>query len=114
MSSTTFAVPILPGKTEAWKAALAEMSGPRRAEYEAARRSVGFTREVVTLQETPQGDFVVVFIEGDDAENALGRVVSATDEFHQWFQQTVLVDTHGLDLSEPPPPSNTLYMDFKA
>lgn len=109
MSCTTFAVPIVPGKTEAWKAALAEMSGPRRADYDAARRALVITREVVSLQETPQGDFVCVFIEGADAENALAKVISATDDFHEWVRQTILADTHGVDLDAPPPPGNTVF-----
>lgn len=51
-----------------------------------------------------------MFIEADDAENALARVMAATDDFNKWFQQTVLVDTHGIDLNAPPPPSNTVHV----
>ena len=47
MPSTVFAVPIQPGKTEAWKSATAEMKGPRRNEYLEARRKLGITKEVV-------------------------------------------------------------------
>ena len=56
MSSTVFAVPILPGKTEAWKTAVAEMTGTRRNEYTEARGNIGITKEVVCLQQTPHGD----------------------------------------------------------
>jgi hypothetical protein len=103
MSVTTFAAPILPGKTDAWKATIAEINGPRRAEYEAARRALGITREVASLQQTPHGDFAVVFIEGDDAENALQRMVDDEGEFHTWFRQAVLIDVHGMDLNNLPP-----------
>ena len=37
MPATTFAVPILPGKTEAWKQAASEMTGARKSEYEESR-----------------------------------------------------------------------------
>ena len=66
MAAITFAVPILPGKTEAWKQAAAEMAGPRRAEHEESRLRMGVTREVVSLQQTPDEDYVVVCLEGDD------------------------------------------------
>ena len=62
MAVTTFAAPLLPGKTDAWKSAMAEINGARKEEYLQSRRSLGFTREVASLQQTPHGDFVVVFI----------------------------------------------------
>ena len=53
MTAITFAVPILPGKTEAWKQAVSEIHGPRKNEYEESRRRMGVTREVVSLQPSP-------------------------------------------------------------
>ena len=44
MTAITFAVPILPGKTEAWKQAVSEIRGPRKNEYEESRRRMGLTR----------------------------------------------------------------------
>jgi hypothetical protein len=102
MSVTTFAAPILPGQTDAWKAAIAEINGPRLAEYQAARRAIGITREVAPLQDTPDGDFAAVFIEGDDAANALQRMVDDGSDFHAWFRQAILVDCHGMDLNNLP------------
>jgi hypothetical protein len=58
--------PILPGKLEAWKKFGEEINGPRRAEHDASRRRLGVTREVASLMQTPQGDFVCVFHEADD------------------------------------------------
>ncbi len=46
MASTVFAAPILPGKTDAWKAAIAEITGGPREEYLQARRTLGITKEV--------------------------------------------------------------------
>jgi hypothetical protein len=50
MPSTVFAAPILAGKTDAWKAAISEISGARREEYLQARRTLGITKEVACLQ----------------------------------------------------------------
>lgn len=79
MPSTVFAVPILHGKTEAWKSAVAEMTGPRKNEYIEARRALGISKEVVCLQQTPHGDFVCVYLEAANVSNILQDMVQATD-----------------------------------
>ncbi len=53
-------------KTEQWKHFCQEMVGPRRSEYEASRKRLGETREAAYLQQTPQGDMVVIYIEAQD------------------------------------------------
>ena len=111
MPSTVFAVPILSGKTEAWKQALAEINGPRKNEYLQARRDLGITKEVVCLQQSPQGDMVVVYIEARDTSRVLQDMMQATDSFHQWFGQAILQDTHGIDPTQAPPSSNELFLD---
>ena len=81
MAVTTFAAPLLPGKTEAWKAAVAEMTGPRREEFEESCRRMGITRDIVSLQQTPDGDFVVVCLEGDDPNGVVGRYLASDHPF---------------------------------
>jgi len=112
MPSTVFAVPILPGKTEAWKSAVAEMTGPRKNEYIEARRALGISKEVVCLQQTPHGDFVCVYLEAANVSNILQDMVQATDAFHQWFVEAVLKDAHGMDPSQPLPPANEVFADL--
>ena len=111
MPSTVFGVPILSGKTEAWKRALAEINGSRKNEYLQARRNLGITKEVVCLQQSPQGDMVVVYIEARDTSRVLQDMMQATDPFHQWFCQAILQDAHGIDPSQPPPPANEVFLD---
>ena len=112
MASTVFAAPILPGKTDAWKAATAEIQGPRREEYLQARRNLGITKEVACLQQTPQGDIVVVYIEARDTSHILQDMVAATDPFSTWFKQAVLADVHGIGASGPLPPANEVMLDL--
>ena len=111
MPSTTFAAPILPGKTDAWRSALAEVVGPRRNEYIEARRSIGITKEVACLQQTPQGDFVCVYIEARDVSKIVQDMLDATDSFHTWFKEAVLKDCHGIDGSHVPP-TNAVALDI--
>ena len=112
MPSTVFAVPILPGKTDAWKSAVAEMTGPRRNEYIEARRNLGITKEVVCLQQTPHGDFVCVYLEAANVSHILQDMMEATDPFHRWFVESVLKEVHGLDPSQPAPPANEVAADL--
>ena len=97
MSLVTMAIPIVSGKTEAWRRFVDELNGPRRAEFEASRRRMG-VRERTFLQQTPMGDLVIVTLEGDDAEHAFQRFVSADDEFTRWFVAQAK-DLHGVDLT---------------
>lgn len=114
MAVITFAAPLLPGKTEAWKQAATEMASSRSAEFDECRRRMGVTREVVSLQETPAGDFVCVFIEGDDPDGLISAYLHSDHPFDRWFAETVLVGAHGMDPSGEGPPPNQLFVDWSA
>jgi hypothetical protein len=111
MPVTTFAVPVLPGRTDAWKAALTEIKGSRKAEYEESRRRMGVRREVVSLQSTPQGDFVVVFIEASDPSTVIGKYLASDAPFDRWFAEVVLKGVHGVTAA---PPGNETVLDWSA
>lgn len=105
--------PVLPGKEDAARAWLNEVSGPRAAEFDAMQRESEITRETVTLQETPVGSFLLVWFEGN-VEKAFGVVATGQDEFTAWHRAQ-LSDVTGLDLSAPeegPPPE--LLVDWRA
>ena len=111
MPVTTFAAPILAGKTDAWKKAVEEMRGARKGDYEESRRRLGVTREVVSLQSTPQGDFVVVFLEAADPSSVIGKYLSSDQPFDRWFAETILKGVHGLAAA---PPATETFVDWKA
>ncbi len=91
------AFPILPGKTDEWRAWMAELNGPRRAEFQASRRNAGI-HERTFLQSTPMGDLVIVTVEGDDPGRAFGTLMSAKDDFSTWFIGRA-TEVHGFDPS---------------
>jgi len=64
------------------------------------------TKEDVFLQSTPMGDMVVVSMECDDPAKVMERLLTSTDPFDVWFREKVLVESHGVDPSGPPPPVN--------
>jgi hypothetical protein len=113
MQSIAFAAPLLPGKTEADREALASVaSGERRADHEASRRRAGIKRESVWLQSTPAGDIAVVFLEADDLQAAFGALASSAEPFDQWFREHIH-DVHGIDLTAGFPPPEQM-LDFRA
>ena len=112
MPVTTFAVPILPGKTESWKEAAASLTSDRKADFDDFNRRFKISRHVASLQQTPQGDFAVVYIEGDDPDNVLGEMQQSEHPFERWFVATFFEDIHGITSSQGPPPANTVFIDY--
>jgi hypothetical protein len=108
-----FVAPIQPGKTEEFRQFVAELSGSRKKEYEASRKSAGFLRETIFLQKTPRGEMVVVVQEADNAEEALESLRSMKDPFNVWFFQRVK-DLHGVDMVGSDVPMNELLLDYRA
>ena len=106
MASYAFVMPIVAGKTQTWKGYVAEMVGPRSAAYKESRRKAGLEKEEVWLQSTPMGDFAVVHFECADPAKIFATLLSSQDPFDQWFREKVLIESHGLDPSGPPPPIN--------
>ena len=105
MQTIAFAAPMLPGKTETDREAMASCAnGERKAEHEASRRRAGITRESVWIQSTPNGDLAVVVLESPDIQTAMGTLASSEEPFDRWFRD-VISDVHGIDMGagfEPP------------
>ena len=101
MALQALAYPIPPGRTDDWRRFMAELNGPRRGEYDASQQRVGL-HSWVFLQQTPQGDLVLVISEGAEPARALHQMWTGDDAFTNWFVEQVK-DIHGIDLREPPP-----------
>ncbi len=114
MASLASAFPILPGKTEQWKHFSQEMVGPRHSAYETSRKRLGITREVAYLQQTPQGDLAVVYIEAQNISRAFEGLGSSQEPFDVWFREQAK-QIHGVDFSEPlPGPLPEAIVDWRA
>jgi hypothetical protein len=113
MDTIGFAIPLLPGKTEAERAAMKSCwRGERTPAYEDARRRAGITREATWIQSTPGGDFSIAYIEADDLATALKMLGTSEEPFDRWFREHVR-EMHGIALEDGfPPPEQVL--DYRA
>src|SRR5687768_12573436 len=102
MDQALFALPILPGKTEAGRAFLQELGGPRKQELAACGQRAGVAKEVWAFQQTPRGDLFVAYIAGENVAQAFEQFAASQGEFDRWFKQQ-LQDTTGAELNTPPP-----------
>lgn len=99
MVENAFFVPLLPGKKEAAKALAQTMMTERRGEFDRAQTTV--TKECWFLQETPMGDFLIVYYHSPDPDKVHSALAVSQEPFDVWFRSQVL-DLTGLDISNPP------------
>ncbi len=114
MAFLAIAIPILPGKKANWQ----EMANrfktvPMKAALDASRKAAA-VHERTFLQETPQGDLVIVTLEtldGGDPMAAFGKMMGdpTMGEFSAWA-----ADVHGIDPKSPPPAVPRLVYDSEA
>jgi hypothetical protein len=94
-----FALPLLPGATDAEREEmLACWRGDRAAAHRASRARHGVTREATWIQPTPAGDAAIVLLESDDLAAALYGIATSDDPFDAWFRDHVQ-RVHGVDLA---------------
>jgi hypothetical protein len=100
MPAVAFVLPLLPGKTDADRSAMTSCwQGDRKHAFRASRERHGITREAVWIQEIPEGDVVIVYLEADDLEAALQGVGRSGEPFDAWFREHVR-EVHGIRLEE--------------
>jgi hypothetical protein len=101
MALLAISFPVLDSNMDQFEKFLGELSGPRRAEFSASRARVG-VHERTFLQRTPNGNMVIVTLEGDDPARALASFGTEDDTFSRWFRERVLA-VNGVNLAAPPP-----------
>lgn len=105
-----FVAPLLPGKTEEGRAFAKEAFNNRRDEHTAARRKIGITHESVFVNQTPMGDLVVVYLEGDDPVESNRKFAASQDAYDVWFKdECKKIFPPEIDFNEPVPPIQSLW-----
>ena len=92
--------PLTPGETERAKAFVADAY--HRDEFAASRRRLHVNGELLTLQSTPMGDLVAIYIEGDDPAKGNAGFAASQDPFDLWFkEQLTKIFPPAVDFSKP-------------
>jgi hypothetical protein len=105
-----FAAPLLPGRTAAGRAFVREAFETRRDEFAASRQALKVTVESVTLQPTPMGDFVCVYIEGEDPVAANKAFAASKSPYDAWFkEQLAALFPTQIDFNKPVPPTEQIF-----
>src|ERR1051326_2960801 len=109
MEGFAIALPCLPGGAEKLRAVAAACAGSRREEFEDFHRRVGLTGERWFLQQTPQGELVIVTLDGD-AAGSMKKLGASDHPFDVWFREQVR-QVHGVDFTQPPvgPPPELVF-----
>ena len=64
----------------------AALNGSRKGEYGESERNIGITKELWFLQQTPNGDLFVAYLESPDAARALGMFSQSREPFDSLVQ----------------------------
>ena len=107
MALMAMCMPILPGKLDMWKSMMEQVK--QDPNFAASREDAG-VHERTFLQETPNGDFIILTYEGDDPKASFAKIMSNMPPEFADFAKEV----HGLDADVPPPPMPTLEFDSRA
>ena len=99
--------PLAPGKGDAYVSFSREATA-RMSEFAQARRSYGITVDRSYLNRTPMGDFIVVYLEGDDPVAGNRSFATSTQPFDIWFRERV-TEILGIDFTQPLPPIEPLW-----
>jgi hypothetical protein len=77
----------------------------KKNDWERSEKRLRLKKEAWFLQQSPQGSFLIVYIEGDDVGKALSDFAKSRDSFDVWFKDEVKAIS-GVDLNQPagPPP----------
>ena len=110
MALLSMCLPILPGKKEKWQQMMVTINeASAKAEMDKSREEAG-VHERTFLQETPDGDFVILTFEGENPAEGLGKIMASAPEEFAAFA----LDVHGLDMKAPPPPLPRLVYDSRS
>ncbi|MBF2053018.1 MAG: hypothetical protein IGS03_06080 [Candidatus Sericytochromatia bacterium] len=113
---TVFAAmfPILPGKTERMQAIGAGLSGEHAAGFDASQKALSVPIESWHIQQTPMGDFLLVYLECEDPLKMFQTFATSQDAASRFLKDGVKECT-GVDLDQPLPglPSAPI-LDYRA
>jgi hypothetical protein len=114
MAMYAFSVKILPGKTETWVQRMQVLKSTRWDEFVKAMQSVGVQSAQARLERTPDGDFSVVWYDGDSPTKFFDLFMKSDIPVIKWFREKILIECEGAGPGMEPPTQNELILDMSA
>ena len=100
MQATAVVFPLLPGKREALRLFLEALEGEWKEEHDRTHSRISNERWFV--QALPEGEIVIVYLEGNDPSYIFADLAVSQGEFEVWFREQAL-DITGVNLELLPP-----------
>jgi len=105
-----FFAPLLPGRADAGRAFAREAWLTRSADYVESRRAKGVNVEVVTLNTTPQGELICVYVEATDPVQANAEFARSQTPYDRWFKdQLRTLFPPEVDFDQPVPVGEVIW-----
>jgi hypothetical protein len=92
-------IPLLPGKSEAWRRWVQELQGSHHPEYDAALRRWGISHTRFWISEAMDSEVVVTYFEVQDPETLSDMLEMSQHPFDVWYRQK-LQEFHGIDVRQ--------------
>jgi hypothetical protein len=105
-----FFAPLLPGKADAGRAFTREAFVTRAADFAESRRAKGVNAEVATLNSTPQGELICVYVEATDPVQANAEFARSQSPYDRWFRdQLRTLFPPEIDFDQPVPTAEVIW-----
>ena len=75
------AMPILPGRQEAWRRFAQELQGSRRSEHAEFSQRLGITGEQVWLRQAPGEDIAIFCLQAEEPERVISEIILSRRPF---------------------------------
>ncbi len=100
MQSVVLALPALPGGADHLREFSKQLNGSRRAEFQELFSRLGVVRHGTYIQQTPQGELILIYLEGPDLAASFAMIPHLELAFDHWFFDNAK-QVHGVDFREP-------------
>ena len=100
MASLAFVAPALPGGTQNLMRLAQDLQGAKKPEVEDFYRRMNVTREQWFIQPTPQGEMVIVYLEGEDLARTFQKLAASQEPLDVWLKEQAK-SVHGIDFNKP-------------
>lgn len=100
MASLAFVAPALPGGTQNLKRLAHDLQAASKSDVEDFYRRMKITREQWFVQSTPQGDMIIVYLEGEDLAYTFQKLAASQEPMDIWLKEQAR-SVHGIDFNKP-------------